>query len=197
MSLYNSSTIVSLWKFGINPVSAFISDACDISLDVSKTKRYRLKCKGDRKVFKIAQFNQVQSKEGLCQRHYLEMDCVPDVHIGMTYAQMPSEGAGDKITLGSSDHCWNLNFSRDKCCVQHKNFLHTLSPPVIDSTGYVKIGVYLDWPAGILSYYVKSGTLTRLYSFHTKFTEPLHLVLGLNSPNATIYLSQICLKAFP
>ncbi|XP_034005540.1 stonustoxin subunit alpha-like [Trematomus bernacchii] len=42
------------------------------------------------------------------------------------------------------------------------------------SGDFSRIGVYLDWPAGTLSFYrVSSNTLTHLYTFRTTFTEPL------------------------
>ncbi|XP_064818747.1 NACHT, LRR and PYD domains-containing protein 1 homolog isoform X3 [Oncorhynchus masou masou] len=39
-----------------------------------------------------------------------------------------------------------------------------------------RVGVYLDWPAGTLSFYSvsSSGTVTHFYTEHTTFTEPLY-----------------------
>ncbi|XP_028974031.2 NACHT, LRR and PYD domains-containing protein 12-like isoform X2 [Esox lucius] len=38
-----------------------------------------------------------------------------------------------------------------------------------------RVGVYLDWPAGTLSFYsVSSDKLTHLHTFHSTFTEPLY-----------------------
>ncbi|KAJ8377658.1 hypothetical protein AAFF_G00255030 [Aldrovandia affinis] len=42
------------------------------------------------------------------------------------------------------------------------------------------VGVYLDWPAGTLSFYsISSDRLTHLHTFHTTFTEPLYPGFGL------------------
>uniref|UniRef100_A0A4W5LGU8 B30.2/SPRY domain-containing protein n=1 Tax=Hucho hucho TaxID=62062 RepID=A0A4W5LGU8_9TELE len=46
-----------------------------------------------------------------------------------------------------------------------------------------RVGVYLDWPAGTLSFYSvsSSGTLTHLNSDQTRFTEPLYPMFGVSS----------------
>ncbi|KAL3042131.1 hypothetical protein OYC64_020141 [Pagothenia borchgrevinki] len=42
------------------------------------------------------------------------------------------------------------------------------------SGDFSRFGVYLDWPAGTLSFYrVSANTLSHLYTFHNTFTEPL------------------------
>ncbi|CDR00490.1 unnamed protein product [Oncorhynchus mykiss] len=145
--------------------------------------------------------NQVLCEEGLCGRHYLEVECLHDVHIGMAYKRLERKGAGENVTLGQNAVSWALYVSKDKFHAQHKKMIHNLRLPEIksnesyrmfDRTFYrMSIGVFLDWPAGILSFYnisSESDKLTHLYAFHTTFTEPLYLGLRLQSPTSTISL---------
>ncbi|XP_071209868.1 NLR family CARD domain-containing protein 3-like isoform X2 [Salvelinus alpinus] len=63
------------------------------------------------------------------------------------------------------------------CCNEQYTFIHSnrISVVSVPRPDPKCIGVYLDIPAGTLSFYsVSSGTLTHLYTYHTTFTEPLY-----------------------
>ncbi|KAJ8362293.1 hypothetical protein AAFF_G00384680 [Aldrovandia affinis] len=65
----------------------------------------------------------------------------------------------------------------------------TLDP----NTAYRRlVGVFLDWPAGTLSFYsVSSDTLTHLHTFHTTFTEPLYPGFGLDFVDTSVSLCML------
>lgn len=183
-----------------------ISDASELTLDLNTVNDFLSLSKGNRKVtrqrkkkkkdspFTEERFdncNQVLCEEGLCGRHYLEVECLHDVHIGMAYKRLERKGAGENVTLGQNAVSWALYASKDKFHAQHKKMIHNLRLPEIKSNESYRIGVFLDWPAGILSFYnisSESDKLTHLYAFHTTFTEPLYLGLRLQSPTSTISL---------
>ncbi|KAJ8362440.1 hypothetical protein AAFF_G00374100 [Aldrovandia affinis] len=55
-----------------------------------------------------------------------------------------------------------------------------------------RVGVFLDWPAGTLSFYsVSSDTLTRLHTFHSTFTEPLYPGFGLVTVGTSVSLCML------
>ncbi|XP_029630599.1 NACHT, LRR and PYD domains-containing protein 3 isoform X1 [Salmo trutta] len=177
--------------------------ASEVTLDPSTVNDFLSLSEGNRKVtrqrkeqhYPITQerfdeCNQVLCKEGLCGRHYLEVECLHDVHIGMTYKQLERKGAGDNVMLGRNAVSWTLYASKDKFHAKHKKCIHNLRLPEIKSNESYRIGVFLDWPAGILSFYniSESDKRTHLYAFHTTFTEPLYLGLRLQSPAAAISL---------
>ncbi|KAL1005061.1 hypothetical protein UPYG_G00053990 [Umbra pygmaea] len=63
------------------------------------------------------------------------------------------------------------------CCKEQYGFVHaqTISMIAVPRPDSRCIGVYLDFPAGTLSFYsVTSGTLTHLYTCFSVFTEPLY-----------------------
>ncbi|XP_041930575.1 stonustoxin subunit beta-like [Alosa sapidissima] len=83
-------------------------------------------------------------------------------------------GAKDKSWLGYNDKSWSLYCAHNTFSVRHNNQSDYIPAP---STFSRRVGVYLDWPAGTLSFYSVSpntGSLTPLYTFHSTFTEPLY-----------------------
>ncbi|XP_067103200.1 NACHT, LRR and PYD domains-containing protein 12-like isoform X1 [Osmerus mordax] len=113
---------------------------------------------------------QVLCREGLSGRCYWEAEWSGGgVSIGVAYKSIRRHGAGEDCRFGSNDKSWSL-VCRDKCYLWHND--ESIGLPFSQSH---RVGVYLDWPAGTLSFYtVSSDTLTHLHTFHTTFTEPLY-----------------------
>ncbi|XP_039861874.1 NLR family CARD domain-containing protein 3-like isoform X3 [Simochromis diagramma] len=125
---------------------------------------------------------QVLCEEGLTGRHYWEAKC-SHANVGVAYKSIDREGdfASD-YSLGKNEKswCWMNDgcFYHNNSCI---NFAALYSPI---------IGVYLDWPAGILSFFkVSPDTVTHLYTVNTTFTEPLHA--GFSLDNGSVYLCKI------
>ncbi len=128
---------------------------------------------------------QVLCKEGLSGRHYWEVEC-DAADVGVAYKSM--ERVGEWLTdhvLGEDEKSW--------CWSYKGSFNHDYSfVEVLKFTGTSTIGVYLDWPAGILSFFEvlpDTQTMTHLYTFRTTFTEPLHPCFGLE--DGSIYLCKL------
>uniref|UniRef100_A0A8C7KI63 Protein NLRC3-like n=1 Tax=Oncorhynchus kisutch TaxID=8019 RepID=A0A8C7KI63_ONCKI len=119
-------------------------------------------------------FDQVLCREGLSGRCYWEVEWSGrGAHIGVTYKGINRSGRGDDSGLGPSDKAWCL-----VCCDDHymawiNSKLTTIPSP--SSPPSNRVGLYLDWLAGTMSFYkVCSDTLTHLHTFYTTFTEPLY-----------------------
>uniref|UniRef100_A0A3B3RQF5 B30.2/SPRY domain-containing protein n=1 Tax=Paramormyrops kingsleyae TaxID=1676925 RepID=A0A3B3RQF5_9TELE len=115
---------------------------------------------------------QVLCRESLTGRCYWEAEWDGDgAHIGVTYKGIGRKGGRDCL-LGYNDKSWSLRCDPDSYSVYHNN-KQTDIP--IESSGSRRVGMYLDWGAGALSFCrVSSDELTLLYSFTTSFTEPLY-----------------------
>uniref|UniRef100_A0A6Q2Z4L7 B30.2/SPRY domain-containing protein n=1 Tax=Esox lucius TaxID=8010 RepID=A0A6Q2Z4L7_ESOLU len=115
---------------------------------------------------------QVLCREGLSGRCYWEVEWSGGgAEIGVTYKGINRKGGFD-CCLGENDKSWSL-FCYDVSYPARHN-KKTTNIPVTSSDSH-RVGVYLDWPAGILSFYrVSSDTLTHLYTFNSTFTEPLY-----------------------
>ncbi|XP_039616011.1 tripartite motif-containing protein 16-like [Polypterus senegalus] len=89
--------------------------------------------------------------------------------IGVAYKGIERKGHSDECPLGSNDKSWCLFCSDSSYFVQHDN-----KEIQLGAHGSHRIGVYLDWPAGLLSFYSISYKMILLHSFNASFTEPLY-----------------------
>uniref|UniRef100_S4RQ23 B30.2/SPRY domain-containing protein n=1 Tax=Petromyzon marinus TaxID=7757 RepID=S4RQ23_PETMA len=71
--------------------------------------------------------------------------------------------------LGGSDVSWCLQKHGDSFSVFHGGVKTSLSVPEPPR----RVGVHLDWDAGLLSFY-SADSMALLHSFHQTFTQPLH-----------------------
>ncbi|XP_073346151.1 stonustoxin subunit alpha-like [Pagrus major] len=124
-------------------------------------------------------WTQVLCRERLTGRCYWEVDweniSLFNVTVAVCYRGMSRKGDGQQSRLGGNKLSWCLvywqNSGSSGLYAEHDNQTHDL--PV--SPAVTRLGVYLDWPAGTLSYYkVSSDTLSHIYTFHTKFTDPVY-----------------------
>ncbi|CAN0209176.1 unnamed protein product [Lampetra planeri] len=104
-------------------------------------------------------------------QHYWEVDvgnacgCL----VGVAYGTIPRRGRGDECYLGESDVSWCLQKHGDIFSVRHGGVETSLSVPEPPR----RVGVHLDWDAGLLSFY-SADSMALLYSFNKTFTQPLH-----------------------
>uniref|UniRef100_A0A674ANS3 B30.2/SPRY domain-containing protein n=1 Tax=Salmo trutta TaxID=8032 RepID=A0A674ANS3_SALTR len=156
-------------------------DACDLTLDPNTAHRLLSLSEENRKVTwrreeqpypdHPERFNyrdQVLCREGLTGRCYWEVERSGRAHIGVTYKGISRRGDSNDCVLGANNKSWSLWSSNDCHTAWHNNKEADIPVPSAHSN---RVGVYLDWPAGTLSFYrVSSDTLTHLYTF----TEPLY-----------------------
>uniref|UniRef100_A0A6Q2XZ81 B30.2/SPRY domain-containing protein n=1 Tax=Esox lucius TaxID=8010 RepID=A0A6Q2XZ81_ESOLU len=159
---------------------------CDLTLDLNTINRKLSLSEENRKVTRRREkqpysdhperfevWSQVLCREGLSGRCYWEVEWSgTGAGIGVTYKGINRRGRGVDCCLGYNDKSWCLFCYDDRYSVRYNN--KTTLLPVTSSDPH-RVGVYLDWPAGTLSFYrVSSDTLTHLYTFNTTFTEPLY-----------------------
>ncbi|KAF7199480.1 NLR family CARD domain-containing protein 3 isoform X2 [Nothobranchius furzeri] len=116
---------------------------------------------------------QVLCEEGLTSRHYWEVDCVNVDEVGVAYRSIPRQGdCSTEYSFGKNEKSW--------CWDREGKFYHNNSCHSFLASQTNNIGVYLDWPEGILCFFdVSSDSLTHLYTVCTTFTEPLHPGFGV------------------
>uniref|UniRef100_A0A3B3QYA2 B30.2/SPRY domain-containing protein n=1 Tax=Paramormyrops kingsleyae TaxID=1676925 RepID=A0A3B3QYA2_9TELE len=159
--------------------------SCHLMLDPKTANRYLSLSGGDRKVTwgeeeqpypdhpeRFEYDPQVLCGESLTGRCYWEAEWDGDrALIAVTYKGIRRKGGKDCV-LGYNDKSWSLYCNPDSYSVRHNN-KQTHIP--IERSGFRRVGVYLDWGAGALSFYrVSSDGLTLLCRFTSSFTEPLY-----------------------
>ncbi|KTG39208.1 hypothetical protein cypCar_00040229 [Cyprinus carpio] len=115
---------------------------------------------------------QVLCRESLIGRHYWEVERTGWARVAVAYKTI-SRKEGMICKFGYNNKSWCLFCTIDGFAVWHNNESHNIPAP---SPSPKRVGVYLDWPAGTLSFYSVSDThtLTHLHTFNTTFTEPLY-----------------------
>ncbi|XP_073492176.1 E3 ubiquitin/ISG15 ligase TRIM25-like [Aquarana catesbeiana] len=103
-------------------------------------------------------------------KHYWEVDTSESAFwmVGLAYASIPREGPRSKI--GDNKYSWCMNRAEMSYCVIHDSFVTDL--PL--KSPIQRLGIYLDYEAGYLSFYQLCDSAKLLYTFHATFTEPLH-----------------------
>ncbi|KAK0147150.1 Tripartite motif-containing protein 16 [Merluccius polli] len=168
--------------------SALQKYACELTLDPNTANSYLSLSEDNRKVTQVRneqcypyhpeRFDsrrQVLCGEGLTGRCYWEVEWKGDVVIGVTYRGITRRGEGHDSMLGGNNESWCLQ-CYDGCYTVWYNSRRTVIglPP----SGSTRVGVYLDRPAGTLSFYRvspdvggSSDRLTHLHTFHTTFIQ--------------------------
>uniref|UniRef100_A0A3B1KJS5 B30.2/SPRY domain-containing protein n=1 Tax=Astyanax mexicanus TaxID=7994 RepID=A0A3B1KJS5_ASTMX len=105
--------------------------------------------------------------------------------VALSYKTISRKGSGSDCWFGENINSWSLFCSDNSYSVQHNNNRTELSTP---PSGCRRVGVYVDCPSGILSFYRVSSdthspshTLTHLHTFYTTFTQPLYAGIWVGS----------------
>ncbi|XP_032403978.1 NLR family CARD domain-containing protein 3-like isoform X1 [Xiphophorus hellerii] len=121
--------------------------------------------------------------EGRC---YWEVKWKGTVSISVSYKNIQRKGNMDDSVFGGNSQSWSLGCSEgDGYSVWHNNEKTPCTPTAVSE----RVAVYVDYVAGILSFYnISSDKLIHLYTFNTKFTEPLYPGFALWSHGSTVLL---------
>ncbi|XP_076736948.1 protein NLRC3-like [Maylandia zebra] len=119
-------------------------------------------------------YPQLLCRDGLIGRCYWEVEWRGRVEISVSYRRIRKKGRSSNCLFGRNDHSWSLLCSDDRPrSVWHNNRQTSISSS--SSSVSNRVAVYVDCPAGTLSFYgISSDTLIHLHTFNTTFTEPLY-----------------------
>ncbi|TRY85191.1 hypothetical protein DNTS_018412 [Danionella cerebrum] len=132
-------------------------------------------------------YPQVLCQESLSGRCYWEVEAAGYAVISVAYKGISRKGWNEFSEFGyngNNRNSWCL-FWDDKFTVCHDYKEIIICVPSGTSR---RLGVYLDWSAGTLSFYSVCNTLTHLHTFSSTFTEPLYAGFGVYRPNSSVKL---------
>ncbi|XP_041659313.1 NACHT, LRR and PYD domains-containing protein 12-like [Cheilinus undulatus] len=158
--------------------------ACELEVDTNTVDR-RLKLSDNNKtVTRVDEYQpypdhpdrfdccQLLCRTGLTGHCYWEVEWRGEVDVSVSYRGIRRRGNMEECWFGRNDQSWSLRCSDESYHVYHNN-IETIISSSPSSSG--RVGVYLDHPAGSLSFYrVSSDRLIHLHTFNTTFTEPLY-----------------------
>ncbi|CAI5682342.1 unnamed protein product [Oreochromis niloticus] len=116
---------------------------------------------------------QLLCRNGLTGRCYWEVEWRGNVYISVSYRSIRRKGGSADCVFGNNDQSWSLYCYNDGPHYVRHNEIQT---PISSSSSVSnRAAVYVDCPAGTLSFYrVSSDTLIHLHTFNTTFTQTLY-----------------------
>ncbi|CAL8366578.1 unnamed protein product [Lota lota] len=162
--------------------------ACELTLDPYTAYRLLFLSEDNRKVTWVGEeqsypyhperfdyWEQVLCREGLTGRCYWEVEWEGRVEIGVTYRGITRRGRGDDSRLGVNNKSWSLYCHDGGYSAWYNGIVTVIRLPPAGSN---RVGVYLDRPAGTLSFYRvspdvggSSDILTHIHTFQSTFTQ--------------------------
>ncbi|XP_028995979.1 NACHT, LRR and PYD domains-containing protein 3-like isoform X4 [Betta splendens] len=133
------------------------------------------------------QWTQLLCRNKLKGRCYWEVKWRGNIEISMSYRGIKRKGNSKDSCFGHNDQSWNLSCSNVGYSVRHNSRVTSISSSLSD-----RVAVYVDCPAGSLSFYkVSSDKLIHLYTFNTTFTEPLYAGFRFCWPGCSVSLCDV------
>ncbi|XP_068590483.1 stonustoxin subunit beta-like [Cebidichthys violaceus] len=185
--------------------------ACDLTLDPNTASKNIILSDGNNKATNTSvkqnysdhpeRFDgrpQVLCREGLSGRHYWEVEWdnlstqVKHVGAAVAYKRINRKGVPNCFLFKNT-----MSWAFSQYLGRGKHTLEAFHNGKVLETGFPSdgcqtVGVYLDWPAGTLSFYkVSSDTLSHLYTFQTTFTEPVYPGFHVYNENHYVYLRPV------
>ncbi|XP_039676642.1 protein NLRC3-like [Perca fluviatilis] len=180
--------------------------SCELALDTNTVNRKLKLSDNNRKVTLVEEdqsypdhserfdhWYQLLCRDGLTGRCYWEVERRGEVSISVSYRGIRRRGISEDCVFGCNDQSWSLFCSGDHYSVWHNNRGTSISSSSVSgrvadissSSVSGRVAVYVDCPAGSLSFYtVSSDSLIHLHTFNTTFTQPLYPGFGILSDSS-------------
>ncbi|XP_035982204.1 NACHT, LRR and PYD domains-containing protein 4-like [Fundulus heteroclitus] len=174
--------------------------SCQLTIDTNTVNKYLKLSEDNGKVTHVKELQsypdhpdrfdywpQLLCRDGLTGRCYWEVEWRGKVGISMSYRRIQRRGDIRDILFGRNDQSWSLRCSDFNCYsvwhndreLQISSSFYGSSTSSCSSPVSNRVAVYVDYAAGILSFYrVSSDSLIHLHTINTTFTEPLHPGFG-------------------
>ncbi|XP_059203368.1 NACHT, LRR and PYD domains-containing protein 12-like [Centropristis striata] len=170
--------------------------ACELTLDPDTAHRKLILSENKKEVTLVTKkqprpyhperfdyWKQLLCTDGLTGCCYWEVERVGGVYMGVTYRGIGRSGKGDDCRLGWNETSWTLFCSDEGYSAFHNDREIDCAAPSRSN----RVAVYLDWPAGTLSFYrVSYGTLDHLHTYYCRFTEPLYPAFRLGWSGSSV-----------
>ncbi|KAM6914135.1 LOW QUALITY PROTEIN: uncharacterized protein PEZ65_014594 [Lycodopsis pacificus] len=162
--------------------------ACELTLDPNTAHRQLILSEDNRQVKCVKEkqphpyhperfehFQQLLCTTGLTGRCYWEVETKGTSYMAVAYRGTRRRGHVGDCRFGRNDKSWSLDYDDLGCYLWHNN-TQTGSRTHFKETP--RAAVYLDWPAGTMSFYNISSDTLHVHTFYSRFTEPLYPGFG-------------------
>ncbi|XP_063322557.1 neoverrucotoxin subunit alpha-like [Pelmatolapia mariae] len=184
------------------------SDSCQLTIDTNTVNTKLQLSDNNRKVTRVEEVQsypdhpdrfdiheQLLCRNDLTGRCYWEVEWKGHVYISVSYRRISRKGDSYDCLFGYNKQSWSMYCTDDgPCSVWHNNRDTPISSSSSSSSSFSssvsnRAAVYVDCPAGTLSFYrVSSDTLIHLHTINTTFTEPLYPGFRVRFPQSSVSL---------
>ncbi|KAI4898962.1 hypothetical protein NFI96_002079 [Prochilodus magdalenae] len=176
-----------IWKMEFFKTSA--EDSCQLTADPNTANKHLCLSEGNTVVTcsnevqaypdhpeRFEEWRQVLSKESVSGRCYWEAEFSGPggVDMAVAYKGISRKGKDKECLFGWNNKSWRLLWSPTVSQFRHDNT--DVNVPKV--SGSSRLGVYVDYGAGTLSFYSVSDTMNLLHRVQTTFTQPLYAGFG-------------------
>ncbi|XP_041834320.1 protein NLRC3-like isoform X2 [Melanotaenia boesemani] len=187
-----------------------LTDSLELTVDTNTVNKNIKLCDGKREAMYVKEAQsypghpdrfdmcrQLLCTERLTGRCYWEVEVSGGADVSVSYRGISRRGGFSDCVFGWNDQSWSLNCSEDDRYSVWHNYEETpisSSSSSSSSSSANRVAVYVDGPAGSLSFYrVSSDTLILLHTFNTTFTQPLHPGFGFGYWSSSGSSVSLCL----
>ncbi|KAM4588359.1 tripartite motif-containing protein 16-like protein isoform 2-T2 [Odontesthes bonariensis] len=186
LGLSGGNRILTKWVEEPQTREEFLQYACELSLDPQTAHQDLNISEGEKEVILSPQTckipairypqrfihrRQVLCREGLqAERCYYEIEVKGDkAEIALAYRGLDRKSCTKRSAFGGNEKSWSLDRSRTYSVSHMANSVQLTTLPC-----HHRIGVYLKFKEGTLSFYEVLDSMKFLYKVEAKFTEPLY-----------------------
>uniref|UniRef100_A0AAQ4Q2W3 B30.2/SPRY domain-containing protein n=1 Tax=Gasterosteus aculeatus aculeatus TaxID=481459 RepID=A0AAQ4Q2W3_GASAC len=162
--------------------------SCELTIDTNTVNKQLKLSDNNRKVTRVEEdqshpdhpdrfdyCRQLLCRTGLTGRCYWEVEWRGRVDVSVSYRGIRRKRNSYDCLFGYKDQSWSLICYDRGYYVCHNETRTRITSSSSSSSSSGRVAVYVDCPAGSLSFYrVSSDTLIHLHTFSTTFTEPLY-----------------------
>ncbi|KAM8837994.1 tripartite motif-containing protein 16-like isoform 3-T3 [Spinachia spinachia] len=117
-------------------------------------------------------------------RHYFEADISGEgTHVGVTYKSIERKGGESSGCITGNDFSWCVQWNGRAFSAWHSGVETPLA-----GEKFRRLGVYVDYGAGLLAFYGVDDALTLIHEYRAEFLEPLYPAFWLSKKENVVAL---------
>ncbi|XP_022066616.2 tripartite motif-containing protein 16-like [Acanthochromis polyacanthus] len=120
-------------------------------------------------------------------RHYIEAELSGEgAHVGVTYKSIDRKGEDSTSCITGNDFSWCMGRNSRGFSAWHAGV-----ETVLEVSDITRIGLFLDFHRGCVSFYNVTGPLKLLHMYTTDFIEPLYVTVWLSKKDNVVSLIKV------
>ncbi|CAN9505668.1 unnamed protein product [Ophioblennius macclurei] len=117
-------------------------------------------------------------------RHYIEAELSGEgAHVGFTYKSIDRKGEESTGCITGNDFSWCVGKNS-----RGFSAWHAAVETALETTDLTRVGLYLDFDQGCVSFYNVTDNMRLLHTYSTDFTEPLYVTVWLSKKDNMVSL---------